>query len=486
MRSTPVPVNTRHNTFGYYEFLPNNYDASKKYPTILYFHGVGERGNGSATDLKKLLKNDIPKMLFGITANPFPEDCIVICPQAPDFSISVVSQIKNVLDQCIRVYNGLTKVIDEYSQEVTLPACDPNRIYVTGISAGGLGVWRAGRYFKNRVAAIIPISAAGNGSLSLADLKTEAEEMKYVPVWAMHAKNDPICNYTVSDNIINALKEAGSKVSKFLLYSDGGHGIWSRAYAEKGLWEWLFSQRLDQNIPPNQPPLLSLTSEAYRRYFVNAPISIEGIASDSDGKIQKVDIYVNKIFVYSTSEAVFKFGMTQTTPGIYNVEVIAYDDRGASVTVTKSYTVEEIPLPIVIKAVNNYKILFENEKRPIVKTNGVVAIFDKKDKIGVYASLPKAGKYFIKARVRTGFKQGTLDRSTWNSKSYNLDVNGTLTPYNLDITSLSSAQSLLGGSYWGNLVTDSVELNQGSNIIGIESKAEWLAVDQIELMEDVR
>ena len=46
---------------GYYVFLPENYDANKKYPLVLFLHGAGERGDGSKEKLPLVCVNALPK-----------------------------------------------------------------------------------------------------------------------------------------------------------------------------------------------------------------------------------------------------------------------------------------------------------------------------------------------------------------------------------------------------------------------------------------
>src|SRR4249919_4291160 len=49
---------------GFYEYKPVDYnvDTTKKYPLIIFLHGIGERGNGT-TQLPFVLTNAIPKYI---------------------------------------------------------------------------------------------------------------------------------------------------------------------------------------------------------------------------------------------------------------------------------------------------------------------------------------------------------------------------------------------------------------------------------------
>ena len=49
---------------GFYEYKPVDYSLNplKKYPVIVFLHGIGERGNGT-TELSKVLDHGIPKLI---------------------------------------------------------------------------------------------------------------------------------------------------------------------------------------------------------------------------------------------------------------------------------------------------------------------------------------------------------------------------------------------------------------------------------------
>src|SRR5262245_2731599 len=53
------------NTNAFYEYLPQGYNPSgtTKYPMILFLHGMGELGDGSAANLPKVLRNGPPKLI---------------------------------------------------------------------------------------------------------------------------------------------------------------------------------------------------------------------------------------------------------------------------------------------------------------------------------------------------------------------------------------------------------------------------------------
>src|SRR5437016_4706424 len=84
----PKSLTTANGTFiGFYEFLPYDYATkpNKKYPLIIFLHGVGERGDGKK-DLYLLLNQPMPKFIYQGANMTFegpngPESFLVLCPQ---------------------------------------------------------------------------------------------------------------------------------------------------------------------------------------------------------------------------------------------------------------------------------------------------------------------------------------------------------------------------------------------------------------------
>src|SRR4051794_15740152 len=72
---------------GYLEYLPAGYSTSSSlYPAIIFLHGSGERGTGTATDLAKVTNQGIPKLIKNgstmcFTVSGKTECFIVLSPQ---------------------------------------------------------------------------------------------------------------------------------------------------------------------------------------------------------------------------------------------------------------------------------------------------------------------------------------------------------------------------------------------------------------------
>jgi predicted peptidase len=120
---------------------------------------------------------------------------------------------------------------------------DPRRIYLTGISDGGGGVWDALKTWPQCFAAGVPMSG-------MTELSGLAPIVK-VPQWIFHGAEDNDTDIETgyggamvgSRAVVRALRSMGSHL-RYTEYPDEMHPIWHRAYATPELLPWLLSQRL--------------------------------------------------------------------------------------------------------------------------------------------------------------------------------------------------------------------------------------------------
>ena len=154
-------VNDKKDTLRYRILLPEHYDKTKKYPLVLFLHGAGERGR----DNEKQLTHGAKLFLSPEARKNFP--CIVVFPQCP--SESYWSSVKADRSTSPIVFDfdysrpsnpPLLSSIELVNQLVKEEGGDKKRIYITGLSMGGMGTLEAVYRFPKLFAAAMPICGA--------------------------------------------------------------------------------------------------------------------------------------------------------------------------------------------------------------------------------------------------------------------------------------------------------------------------------------
>jgi len=201
---------------GHSAILPVNYlDTSKRWPTIIFLHGSGERGEGSLTDLKKTIINGPAKYLKD-------GKFLILCPQT-------------ILWSWRSKWNDGTPRNDanEFVKwALTVYRIDPTRVYITGLSMGGEGTWFAMADEPQLYAAGAPV--CGRAS------RTEGGKVAAgnVHVWAFHGSADTSIPFEGDWNAIGGMRAANKSLIDFTVYERVGHNCWDKAYSNMGLYTW--------------------------------------------------------------------------------------------------------------------------------------------------------------------------------------------------------------------------------------------------------
>ena len=290
---TNKPLGTKSVGNGYIEYLPPSYsgNSDEKLPVIIFFHGSGENGNGT-TDLNKIYNTGLPQMIKNETWT-YADQFVVLMPQHTKTGQYDVcpsaNEVRDFIDFARRDYN-----------------IDPSRVYLTGLSCGGNGIWDyIGSYPTNeKVAAAVPISANG----TKASRKAGCD--KTIPTWAFHGKSDttsPWQNDVTANDVFNACPSPHAEAT-LTLYPGVGHDAWTRTYdlsAGHDIYAWLL-QHKSPSAETNQAPTdIELTSTEVKE---NEPVlTVIGYLStvDPDGDTQ---------FAYSLVE-----GGTENGTDIFSV-----------------------------------------------------------------------------------------------------------------------------------------------------------------------
>ncbi len=200
----------------YEVYLPPGYSADRPTPAILFLHGAGECG----TDGRK------PAMVgLGPYAKawgprfPF----VVVFPQVETMQGRMLTRWQAGSPDAERAM----KILDEAQAQF---AIDKNRTALVGWSMGGYGAWSLGAEYPDRWSAVVVLSGGGDPQ--------KVAALKDTPVWAFHGAQDSLVPVSAEKAMVDALREAGGKVT-FTEFPQGGHDIFAQSFGNEGLVKWL-------------------------------------------------------------------------------------------------------------------------------------------------------------------------------------------------------------------------------------------------------
>lgn len=181
------------------------------YPLVVYLHG---RGGDVMTPEEPWMAN-----AFTGDDNYRRRPCFVIAPQNPDQLGWIGSKA-----------DGVVKIVEELMKKLPV---DPTRVYLTGYSMGAYGTFQLLGQEPRMWAAAVPVAGGGNPGA--------VDDYKKVPIWVFHGEDDKIVPVGQSQAMVEALKEARSKV-KYTEFAGEGHGVAGKVYSDEKVHEWIFAQ----------------------------------------------------------------------------------------------------------------------------------------------------------------------------------------------------------------------------------------------------
>jgi hypothetical protein len=250
------------------QYLPNGYDATKKWPVILFMHGIGEVGGM----LRDNTAHSLPRVVESPEWNwPF----IVLSPVIPSPSwVARTQLVSDILDYAVADLGG-----------------DPNRIYLTGLSHGGEGTVAIGIELADRVAALMPVTQGGQ--VGNWDQRTKIIDKPFMAIigtadsqyqnalgWAMDLENSggaPFSHYlmpTNEEHLDTIPTTILAEQHVFISYENLPHDVWHAAYGvfcgdtittyKTVQYDWLLSQSLDGSpfVDPRDGSMLPGTGGA--------------------------------------------------------------------------------------------------------------------------------------------------------------------------------------------------------------------------------
>jgi predicted peptidase len=237
----------------FYLFVPEDYTPDKQYPLVLLLHGGGEKAiHGNSVDSNRTLL--LKQQYVAVWGPGYPKGqsvqtkwpSFVVVPQVESPGTWVDTPVHqgaySLAAHPTRWLSMAMDIVRLVQKQYT--GVDANRLYITGISMGGYGVWDAIERWPDVFAAAAPVAGAGAPSL--------ASRLIHLPIWDFHGAQDKVIPVSGSTSMYHAIASAGGH-SCLTVYPSEQHGIWPIVYSVpqpsnsgSGLFAWLFAQRKGQ------------------------------------------------------------------------------------------------------------------------------------------------------------------------------------------------------------------------------------------------
>ena len=210
---------------------PSAKKPGEKYPLVVLLHGAGERGSDNVSQLVwgadpifKYMQRRSGEFFFLAGQVPKGKQWVDVpwrglehrMPEKPSATMALLIELLAHLRE-------------------SEPDMDLDRVYATGVSMGGYGVWDLVSRKTEWFAAAMPICGG-------ADIR-QAVKLRDLPVFIHHGDMDGAVPVWRGRSMIAALRNAGSHVARYTEYPGCGHDSWKRAYGDAKNFDWMFSKK---------------------------------------------------------------------------------------------------------------------------------------------------------------------------------------------------------------------------------------------------
>lgn len=338
-------------------YVPRNYSTQYRYPLVMCLHGIGERG----ADNRIQIDNENMSHQWMLDSVKSKYKPFVLYPQCPanlewtnwgagnlGYSAPAAIAAIKIIDSLIKVY-----------------PIDTTRLYVGGLSWGGMGTEGIMITYPNKFAASFP--CAGENRIMTPSI------MSKTPFWLWHGAQDPTVDPKPDSDLVNTLitqgtpvvrifytyvlnggtyqiatrsistdsvakKVAGCSMYFFTDITNGNHNAsWNLAFFDPVLVPWLMSKSKAMGVskctwPAPGPIAVTAVSQEPQAAPVNAgELLIAGTTVRWNGVSQlpaRIDIYsANGTLVmrHDISQRSGEMACSGLAKGVYIVEIVARD-----------------------------------------------------------------------------------------------------------------------------------------------------------------
>ncbi len=328
---TSVKYNVNSNVAGFWQGVPARYNlTTKKYPLIVFIHGIGELG----TSLSRMNCCGLPKHLYNKT---FPANFniggvnhsfLVIAPQ---FKVRPsAAQVQSVIDYAKRRWR-----------------VDAARVYVTGLSMGGGSTFDWSAVYGQNAAAIVPVCGGTKPTTTLAANVAS----KNLPMWGLYSSADAAIPEQWGIDWfkwVDARNPSYASKTKLTIWYDGvsHNGTWQRAFNPTtkvdgyNIYQWMLLHKRGTTTTTapapttttNKAPIAKAGADKTIYLSSTNQVTLDGTTSyDPDGKIVYYNWTKMSGPLYTRYDGVDgKLGARSLRKGTYYFKLTVKDNKGAT------------------------------------------------------------------------------------------------------------------------------------------------------------
>jgi len=167
-------VRVRERTYRYGLYVPSSYRPTKEYALVICLHGAGFTGDSYLERWQTRLG----------------EDYLLACP--------------TLIQGTWWTRTAEELVLATLQDVVTRYRIDPDRVFLTGMSNGGIGTYIIGSHHAARLAGIAPMASGLDGVLL-----PFLENLRHTPVYIIHGRKDQVMPVEMSRTIKRELMRLG-------------------------------------------------------------------------------------------------------------------------------------------------------------------------------------------------------------------------------------------------------------------------------------
>ena len=196
--------------------LPNRDDAGAAAPLIVFLHSLEERGDRLSPAFENPAGQGIGLAAFAAEQDDFP--FVTLSPLCPANTY------------WFNIHERLARLVEEIVVEYQI---DPSRVYLTGVSMGGMGAWSFAMAYPEVFSAVAPLA----GGVYSPPMPADYDRLVHLPFWAFHARGDESIPLDVAERSVAGLRAAGGSAQLQVIESDE-HYIHEEVFADGAVFEW--------------------------------------------------------------------------------------------------------------------------------------------------------------------------------------------------------------------------------------------------------